>query len=185
MILPLFRKREDGGEEYEEYVSLEEMAKRRERKWRGVCSKVSCLLLSGIVFLSVLRLEGRSGKGLLLLSEEKNRTEGREESNFVSPECARVAFGIGGATVFLFLLLPCFLLPCFGFGGRGVGSGSAAAAYQSTLGGTSIASGSAFSLLQSAAAGGVMGLLSLFYAGVLVTGTGALAAATFCETVHV
>ena len=69
---------------------------------------------------------------------------------------AGIASGIvGGAALFA---APYVVLPALGFGAKGVAAGTAAAAWQSTIG--NVAAGSLFASLQSAGAAGVAGTTS-------------------------
>ena len=72
---------------------------------------------------------------------------------------------VGGAAL---IAAPYVVLPALGFGAKGVAAGTAAAAWQSTIG--NVAAGSLFAGLQSAGAAGVAGTTTVGLAAAGATG---------------
>ena len=101
---------------------------------------------------------------------------------YVRPKClVFMAIAAVGTSAVFFVLWP-IILGLIGWTSIGPSAGSAAAAWQATMGG-SVAGGSLFATLQSAAMGGGAGLAAMVTTGLTVTGAVGTSAAAFCGLV--
>lgn len=153
------------------------------RRWRLYATLTSCAAACVFFILSYISVVLHNTYIQEIITEMPTNHTMEEETPFyfIPPNCLKIMAAVMGFGIIVCCAAPC-VLPFAGFTTVGVTAGTAAAAWQTTMGGT-VAAGSIFSTLQSAAAGGAAGFFALFSTGVAITGATTASALAFCKAV--